>query len=92
MNNPSFGYSILSRMEKSNQQEAQELLNHLRSKGYSDKELIQLAYLFFKDEEISYAELKSLLKAFNYEMPESLAKLSEEELRKKIKIQGVYEA
>ena len=84
MNNPSLGYSILSRMEKSNQQEAQELLNHLRSKGYSDKDLAKEAYLLFVEEKMSFAELKALLKELIFEEPKSLKDLSEEELREKL--------
>lgn len=71
-------------MEKTNQQEAQEMLNRLRSQGLSDKDLAHEAYLLFAEGEMSFKELKALLRELDFEEPESLKDLSEEELREKL--------
>lgn len=61
-----------------------ELISGLKEQGLDDDDIAGTAFVMFADGKMSVGELRAVLNGVDYDLPEELQGLSEEELRNKV--------
>ena len=60
------------------------LISGLKERGMSDDDIAGTAFVMFADKKLSVGELRAVLNGVDYDLPEELQGLSEDELRGKL--------